>query len=84
MSICPGQDIRKLTSAMFRCPGCGGDVEIFSDEFRGRCQNCKTIVEKDAVPNCASWCQAAKDCLGPVRYAEFLEKSSKALKGAAS
>ena len=75
MSKCPGQDTRWLKAAFYRCPHCREEVEMFSDEFRRRCPHCGGIVEKDAVPNCASWCIAAKECLGEERYARFLEQS---------
>ncbi len=77
MGLCPGQDMRKLTSAFYRCPTCGNAVEIFSDEFRRRCRKCGTAIEKENVPNCAAWCKAARQCLGPERYAEFLRKNQR-------
>lgn len=72
MSQCPGQDMRKLTVDAYSCPNCGSEIEIFSDEYRRRCPKCQHVVEKDSVPSCANWCAAAKDCLGEVRYKEFL------------
>ncbi len=33
---CPGQDVRNLRVELHKCPGCGADVEIFSDESRVR------------------------------------------------
>ncbi len=74
MPSCPGQDMRKLKAAYYRCPSCQAEVEIFSDEFRRRCPACGTVVEKESVPNCAAWCSAAKECLGETRYREFLEQ----------
>lgn len=65
MTICPGQDSRKLTVSYHPCPTCKKPVEFFSDEMRVRCQGCKTMVNKDQVPSCIQWCKAAKDCLGP-------------------
>ena len=78
MAKCPGQDTRWLKAAFFRCSHCHEKVEMFSDEFRRRCPHCGEMVEKEAVPNCASWCAAAKDCLGEENYARFLEQSRKA------
>jgi DNA-directed RNA polymerase subunit RPC12/RpoP len=72
MSRCPGQDSRKLTVSYHPCPECGKPVEFFSDEMRVRCQNCKTLVHKEQVPNCIQWCQAARDCLGPDLYNRLL------------
>ena len=33
-SKCPGQDMRKLRVDLYKCPNCGAEVEIFSDETR--------------------------------------------------
>jgi DNA-directed RNA polymerase subunit RPC12/RpoP len=78
MPICPGSDMRKLKADLYPCSMCGTKVEMFSDEYRRRCPNCRTVVEKDAVPACASYCQAAKECLGEERYQEFLERTREA------
>ena len=72
MANCPGKDMRRLTAAFYRCPNCGAEVEIFSDEFRRRCPHCHEVIEKESVPSCAEWCAAAKECLGEERYKEFL------------
>ncbi|MBU2489828.1 MAG: hypothetical protein KKA60_10605 [Proteobacteria bacterium] len=38
---CPGfQDFRNLSSFVCKCPGCGKEKEIFSDEFN-KPQTCK-------------------------------------------
>ncbi|MBN1344690.1 MAG: phosphohydrolase [Phycisphaerae bacterium] len=70
---CPGQDSRNLTAAFHRCPNCGAMVEIFSDEQRQRCPECKTMVFTEETPSCVQWCTAARDCLGPERYQRFME-----------
>ncbi len=70
---CPGQDIRNLRVSLHKCPGCGAEVEIFSDELRAKCQKCGTYVHKEKVPSCIDWCQSARQCLGEERW--------KALKG---
>ena len=71
---CPGQDMRNLRSAMYRCPNCGNEVEMFSDELRIRCKKCKQFVYKENTPSCIDWCPSAKQCLGEERW--------KALRGA--
>jgi len=47
---CPGQD-RKAppTPELFVCPGCGGNVEIWSDEAKRTCPSCKTQVIRDTA-----------------------------------
>jgi len=65
---CPGQDMRKLKVSLLKCPECGAEVEIFSDELRARCQKCGTQVYKDKTPSCVDWCPAARQCLGEERW----------------
>lgn len=76
-SKCPGQDSRKLTASIHNCPQCGKGVEMFSDEMKIRCPNCKTMVEKENVPTCIEWCKEAKRCLGPERWEKVIEAMSK-------
>ena len=33
-SRCPGQDSRRLRAEIHKCPSCGHEVEIFSDEVK--------------------------------------------------
>jgi hypothetical protein len=37
-SKCPGQDSRNLRVSLHKCPNCGAEVEIFSDEIKVKCQ----------------------------------------------
>ena len=46
-NICPGQDRRNLRVELYRCPNCGTEVEIFSDEVKVKCYNCGTMVFKE-------------------------------------
>jgi DNA-directed RNA polymerase subunit RPC12/RpoP len=65
---CPGQDMRNLRITVHKCPTCGSEVEIFSDESKIRCRKCGTVVYKEQVPSCISWCPAARECLGEERW----------------
>lgn len=78
MFRCPGQDLRRLTVSYHPCPKCGKLVEFFSDEMRLRCPQCKTVIYKKQVPSCFQWCKAARECLGPERYAELMGKLKEA------
>jgi DNA-directed RNA polymerase subunit RPC12/RpoP len=73
-SKCPGQDIRNLRAALYKCPNCGAEVEMFSDELRIKCKKCGEYVYKEKTPSCIEWCPSARQCLGEERW--------KALKGA--
>lgn len=68
---CPGQDSRKLRVALYKCPGCGADVEIFSDEIKVRCQKCRQVVYRDKMPSCIDWCASARQCLGEERWRQL-------------
>ena len=65
---CPGQDMRKLRVELFKCPNCGADVEIFSDEQSVRCQKCREKIVREQTPTCIEWCASARQCLGEDRW----------------
>ena len=65
---CPGQDIRNLRAAMYKCEKCGNEVEMFSDELRIRCYRCKEFVYKENTPSCIDWCRSAKECIGEEKW----------------
>ncbi len=73
---CPGQDMRNLTVTSVKCPGCGTDVEIFSDEIKVRCRKCGTRVYREQVPSCIDWCQRARECIGEERWKELRGEDS--------
>ena len=68
---CPGQDMRNLRISVHKCPDCGAEVEIFSDEIRAKCQKCGTKVYREQVPSCIDWCSHAKECIGEERWKEL-------------
>jgi DNA-directed RNA polymerase subunit RPC12/RpoP len=47
---CPGSDSRNLRVELHKCPKCGADVELFSDESHVRCQKCREIVYREKTP----------------------------------
>ncbi|MFC1859990.1 hypothetical protein ACFLYC_00215 [Chloroflexota bacterium] len=49
---CPGQDFRNLRVSLHRCPECGAEAEIFSDEIRVKCQKCAEMVYRGNMPSC--------------------------------
>ena len=71
-SKCPGQDSRNLRSAIYKCPNCGADVEIFSDELKFRCRKCGQLVYRDKTPSCIDWCPSARKCLGEERWEQLM------------
>ena len=74
-SRCPGNDGRSLTAGIYKCPRCGGEVELFSDEGRRRCPSCGATVVKEQAPSCIVWCQHARECLGEERFEALTSRS---------
>jgi len=70
---CPGQDNRNLRAELHKCPECGYEVEIFSDEPGRNCPQCRTRVLREQTPSCIAWCASAKKCLGEERWRQLLE-----------
>jgi len=70
-SRCPGQDGKNLRVALYKCPNCGADVEIFSDEIKVRCRKCGQSVYREKIPSCLEWCASARQCLGEERWQQF-------------
>ena len=70
-SKCPGQDFRNLRVSLHKCPDCGAEVEIFSDEMKVKCHKCGAKVYRDKIPSCIDWCASARQCLGEERWKEL-------------
>lgn len=68
---CPGQDTRNLRVSLHKCPNCGNEVEIFSDEMKVKCNKCGNFVYGDQTPSCINWCASARKCLGEERWKQL-------------
>lgn len=63
---CPGSGLLKSpVPETIECPQCHGEVEIWSDEIKTTCPNCKSTVFKERIPSCVDWCKFAEKCVGP-------------------
>ena len=65
---CPGQDARNIKSEELQCPECGYKVEIFSDEVKVACPQCKGLVCRQRLPSCVDWCKFARECVGEEKW----------------
>ncbi len=65
---CPGQDSRNIKGEAIKCPKCGYRAEIFSDEIKVRCPECKILISRQRLPSCIDWCKSARACLGQERW----------------
>lgn len=65
---CPGgAHLRTPTLKIRRCPQCGEEVEIFSNDLKVNCSRCGFTIYND-VQSCVQWCRHAEECLGPEIY----------------
>jgi NADH pyrophosphatase NudC (nudix superfamily) len=65
---CPGAaNLRTPTLAIKRCPNCGEEVELFSNDVSVKCSNCGFEVYND-IASCVQWCRYAKECVGTELY----------------
>ncbi len=80
-TFCPGAKLlRQPAPEEIPCPTCGQEVEIWTDEIRGFCSNCKRIVLKDSSTSCLDWCKYGKDCVGEDVYNQYMENRAICLK----
>jgi len=56
---------------LFKCPSCGAEVEIFSNEVKVKCYQCGEMVYRERMPSCIDWCASARQCLGKERWQQM-------------
>ncbi len=71
---CPGSlGFIQPKPEMFRCPGCGREVEIWSDEATAACPVCSKTVFRPGMQSCLDWCKYAKECVGSEKLAQYTQ-----------
>ncbi|MEW6447983.1 MAG: hypothetical protein AB1426_07840 [Bacillota bacterium] len=72
---CPGSDnIRTPTLRIKKCPRCGSEVEVFSNDVRLKCPGCGLDIYND-IQSCVRWCRYARNCLGEEEYKRLMEEA---------
>ena len=65
---CPGSmGLTTPTLKVKKCPQCGREVEVFSNDVQVKCENCGFVVYND-VASCIQWCKYARQCVGEELY----------------
>ncbi|MFZ5649860.1 MAG: hypothetical protein ACOY4I_03255 [Bacillota bacterium] len=67
LNRCPGSLAGTPTLKIKKCPECGSDVEIFSNDVKVECERCGFAVYND-VESCVQYCKYAKLCVGEELY----------------
>jgi hypothetical protein len=71
---CPGSSkFKQPAPENVKCPSCGGEVEIWTDEIERACPRCKNKVTREGGQSCLDWCKYAKECIGEERYNKYLK-----------
>jgi HD superfamily phosphodiesterase len=80
-TVCPGAKmIRQPKPEIFDCPQCGAEVEIWTDELKGVCSQCKTTVLRYQDQSCLEWCKLAETCVGREAYNNFMQNRAQMIK----
>lgn len=66
MNRCPGSLAGTPTLKIKKCPECGREVEVFSNDVSVKC-DCGFVVYND-VESCIQYCKYAKACVGEEMY----------------
>jgi hypothetical protein len=70
--VCPGSmGVVQPKPEIFRCPGCGQEVEIWSDEASAACRVCSKTVFRPGMQSCLDWCKHAKECVGAAKLTQY-------------
>ena len=71
---CPGAaNLRTPTISVRKCPRCGEEVEVFSNDVSVTCSNCGFVVFNDIL-TCVQWCRYAKECVGEDTYHKIMAR----------
>ena len=73
---CPDQD-RSLRVGLYKCPYCGAQIEIFSNEDQVKCYECNQLVYREKLSPCIEWCASARQCLEEEKRKRGREKGGK-------
>lgn len=74
---CPGsKPFKQPHPDMVKCPFCGHEVEIWSDEFQAVCDKCGKTVSRGGQ-SCLDWCKEARACVGEEIYQKYVKNKKK-------
>ncbi|MBM4136188.1 MAG: transposase [Nitrospira sp.] len=66
-------NLRTPALTIKRCPECGEEVELFSDDTEVVCKKCGFTIYND-IESCIQWCKYAKECVGEELYNKLKKK----------
>lgn len=78
IDFCPGsKKFRQPEPENLKCPSCGKEVEIWTDEIQRACPHCKAVIlRKLEGATCLDWCRYAKECVGMDTYQKYMHNKA--------
>ena len=74
---CPGsQNFSQPKPDVVKCPYCGEEAEIWTDEVKTICPSCENTVLRTQGQSCLDWCKYAKQCVGDSAYNKYIKNKS--------
>ncbi|MCL5408531.1 MAG: HD domain-containing protein [Candidatus Omnitrophica bacterium] len=78
---CPGSiGLRQPKPEEIKCPSCGTEVEIWTDEVKVICPDCKSLIRREIDLSCLEWCKYGKECVGQQVYNTYMENKKLTIK----
>ena len=69
---CPGMvNLRTPTLTIKKCPQCGEEVEVFSNDISAKCSGCGFLIFNE-IESCIRWCKYVKECIGEETYNKLM------------
>ncbi len=78
IDFCPGsKKFKEPQPENLKCPSCGREVEMWTDEIQRACPHCKKIIlRKQEGATCLDWCRYAKECVGQDTYDNYMQNKA--------
>lgn len=81
LDFCPGsQKFKNPTPETVKCSSCGEEIEIWTDEIKATCPNCKKQIVRESGISCIEWCKYAKECVGAETYNTYMQNRAITIK----
>ena len=78
IDFCPGsKKFKEPQPENVKCPSCGTEVEVWTDEIKFLCPSCKnTTIRQQEGASCLDWCKYAKECVGGATYNKYMQNKA--------
>ena len=78
---CPGSKrFKQPEPENIKCPSCGKETEIWSDEPKATCTKCGKVIIRQNGQSCLDWCKYAKECVGAGIYSKYMQNKEKTMR----